>query len=70
LTQAALAERAGVSVATIGALEEDRRRRPYPNTVAVLAEALGLSAEERSALQAACRFAATYLSCPRNGINR
>jgi transcriptional regulator with XRE-family HTH domain len=48
-----LAERAGVSVATIGALEEDRRRQPYPHTVAALAEALGLSAGERAALQAA-----------------
>ncbi|HET6316806.1 MAG TPA: helix-turn-helix domain-containing protein, partial [Chloroflexota bacterium] len=52
LTQELLAERAGVSVATIAALEEGLRRRPYPNTVAALAEALGLSAEERAALQA------------------
>jgi transcriptional regulator with XRE-family HTH domain len=48
-----LAERAGVSLATIEALEGDRRRQPYPHTVVALAEALGLSAGERAALQAA-----------------
>src|SRR6266536_3126683 len=53
ITQEALAERAGVSLATIEALEEARRRQPYPHTVAALAEALGLSADERAALQAA-----------------
>ncbi|HET6320209.1 MAG TPA: helix-turn-helix domain-containing protein, partial [Chloroflexota bacterium] len=52
-SQETLAERAGVSVATIGALEEDRRRQPYPHTVAALAEALGLCEDERAALQAA-----------------
>jgi transcriptional regulator with XRE-family HTH domain len=52
LTQEVLAERAGLSVATIGALEEDRRRRPYPNTVVALAEALQLGPDERAALQA------------------
>jgi len=53
ITQEALAERAGVSLATIEALEGDRRRQPYPHTVVALAEALGLSADERAALQAA-----------------
>jgi predicted ATPase/transcriptional regulator with XRE-family HTH domain len=53
LTQEVLAERAGVGVATIAALEEDRRRRPYPNTMAALAEALELEPDERAALQAA-----------------
>ena len=52
MTQEVLAERAGVSVATIAALEEDRRRRPYPNTMAVLVEALQLAPDERAALQA------------------
>jgi predicted ATPase/DNA-binding XRE family transcriptional regulator len=41
-SQEALAERAGVSVATIGALEEGRRRRPHPGTLAALAAALGI----------------------------
>src|SRR6266545_7821430 len=53
MTQEVLAERAGVSVATIAALEEDRRRRPYPNTMAALAEALELGPDERAALHAA-----------------
>ena len=52
LTQEGLAERAGVSVATIGALEEGLRRRPYPHTVAALAQALTLSVDEREALEA------------------
>jgi predicted ATPase/transcriptional regulator with XRE-family HTH domain len=45
-----LAERAGVSVATIGALEEGQRRRPHPHTLAALADALELSSEERALL--------------------
>jgi predicted ATPase/transcriptional regulator with XRE-family HTH domain len=45
-----LAERAGVSVATIGALEEGLRRRPHPHTLAALADALGLSSDERARL--------------------
>ncbi|MBV9324552.1 MAG: XRE family transcriptional regulator [Chloroflexi bacterium] len=49
LTQERLAERAGVSVATISALEEGLRRRPYPNTLRVLAEALELSQDQRAA---------------------
>jgi hypothetical protein len=39
-----------VSVATIGALEEDRRRRPYPSTVAALAAALSLAPAEHGLL--------------------
>jgi predicted ATPase/transcriptional regulator with XRE-family HTH domain len=50
LSQEALAERAGLSAQAIGALETGKRRRPYPNTVAALADALGLSEIERVAL--------------------
>jgi predicted ATPase/DNA-binding XRE family transcriptional regulator len=50
LTQEALAERAGVSVATIGAIEEGQRRRPYPHTLRALADSLELSAADRAAL--------------------
>jgi predicted ATPase len=50
LTQEALAERASVSVATVGALEEGQRRRSYPSTLAALADALGLSKDERARL--------------------
>ena len=41
LSQEALAERAGLSTQAIGALETGKRRRPYPHTVALLADALG-----------------------------
>ncbi|CAN5595836.1 hypothetical protein BH23CHL2_BH23CHL2_11880 [soil metagenome] len=47
LTQAELAERAGLSVKAISALESGRRRRPYPSTVRALSDALGLSESER-----------------------
>lgn len=50
LSQEALAERAGLSVQAVGALETGKRRRPYPHTVAVLADALELSIEDRGVL--------------------
>src|SRR5829696_6939872 len=50
LSQEALAERSGLSVQAIGALETGKRRRPYPHTVAALANALGLTERERAAL--------------------
>jgi predicted ATPase/transcriptional regulator with XRE-family HTH domain len=50
LTREGLAERAGLSVATLAALEGGQRRSPYPNTVVTLAEALGLSGDERGGL--------------------
>jgi predicted ATPase/transcriptional regulator with XRE-family HTH domain len=50
LTQEGLAERAGLGVATIGALEEGRRRRPYPSSASALAEALALAPADRTAL--------------------
>ncbi|MBV9359413.1 MAG: helix-turn-helix domain-containing protein [Chloroflexi bacterium] len=49
LSQEALAERAGLAPAAVSALERGVRRRPYPHTVAALAEALGLPAAERAA---------------------
>jgi transcriptional regulator with XRE-family HTH domain len=52
LTQAALAERAGLSQEAIGALERGTRRAPHRETVALLAEALRLSSAERSVLEA------------------
>jgi predicted ATPase/transcriptional regulator with XRE-family HTH domain len=55
LSQAALAERAGVDLATVKAIERDRRRRPHPHTLARLAEALGLAPAERDALLALAR---------------
>lgn len=53
LTQAELAERAGISDKAIGALESGRRQRPYPSTIRALADALGLSEEQRAELLAA-----------------
>lgn len=53
LTQEELAGRAGLTSNAISDLERGRRRRPYPHTVRSLADALGLSEEERAALVAA-----------------
>jgi transcriptional regulator with XRE-family HTH domain len=50
LTREVLAERAGVSLATLSVLEAGQRRRPYPSTVVALAEALGLASEDRARL--------------------
>ncbi|GAB2921838.1 XRE family transcriptional regulator [Micromonospora polyrhachis] len=55
LTQEQLAERAGLSTNAISALERGARRRPYPSTIRALAEALGLSAEERVELERVMR---------------
>jgi predicted ATPase/DNA-binding XRE family transcriptional regulator len=51
LSQEILAERARVSVKAVGALERGERRAPYRETVALLAEALDLSADERRLLE-------------------
>jgi len=52
-SQEALAERAGMSIETIGALERGARRSPYRQTVTALAEALHLGPDERSRLEVA-----------------
>src|SRR5579859_3789505 len=52
LTQEALAERAGVSVPTITALERGVSRTPRRDTLRLLADALQLSGEERAYLDA------------------
>jgi predicted ATPase/transcriptional regulator with XRE-family HTH domain len=49
LSQEILAERAGISVASIAAYERNRRRRPYPHTLMALASALGLTSDEQAA---------------------
>jgi predicted ATPase/DNA-binding XRE family transcriptional regulator len=53
LTQEELASRSGLSAVAVSALERGERRRPYPHTVRSLADALGLSEDERAALLAA-----------------
>ena len=53
LTQEELAARAALTPNAISALERGARKHPYPHTVRSLADALGLSEEERSSLLAA-----------------
>src|SRR5262249_26869234 len=55
LTQEELAEHAGLSLRGISDLERGARRAPRKETVQLLAEALHLSAAERSLLEAAAR---------------
>lgn len=55
LTQEELAERSGISVDAISALERGRRLRPHPSTVRFLAAGLGLSEAEQALLFAASR---------------
>jgi DNA-binding SARP family transcriptional activator/DNA-binding XRE family transcriptional regulator len=53
LTQRQLADRSGLSVATVRDLEQGRRRRPRPGSLDALAQALGLDAQQSAALVAA-----------------
>ena len=53
LSQEALSERARLSSSAVSALEAGRRTAPRPATVALLADALALSAVDRTALLAA-----------------
>jgi predicted ATPase/DNA-binding XRE family transcriptional regulator len=58
LSQEALAERARMSPDGISALERGFRRSPHRETIALLAGALGLGAEERREFESAARSAA------------
>jgi tetratricopeptide (TPR) repeat protein/transcriptional regulator with XRE-family HTH domain len=53
LSQEELAKRSGLSVRAIGDIERARTRVPHPGTVRRLAEALGVSGEERGEFYAA-----------------
>jgi len=57
LSQEALAERAAISTQAISALETGLRKAPYPKTVALLADALGLDNARRSQLADAATLA-------------
>ena len=54
LSQEGLAERAGLSVRAISALERGQRHQPHPHTLRQVATALRLSAAERVPLTCAC----------------
>jgi len=60
LTQAALAERAGLSERAVNDLERDPHRTPRLETVTLLAETLGLSPDDRAQLLAAARPEGTH----------
>ena len=51
LSQEALAERAGMSVQGLSLLENGKRQAPYRSTVALLAQAMGLSPDETARLE-------------------
>lgn len=55
LTQAELAERTRISVRSVSDMERGVSRWPHRDTVALLADALSLSAPERTALETAAR---------------
>lgn len=63
LAQETLADRARLSVETISALERGVRQKPYLETIALLADALGLSSLEQAALE---RAATRRIFAPRN----
>ncbi|MDO9495579.1 MAG: tetratricopeptide repeat protein [Nocardioides sp.] len=54
-SQEQLAAQAGLSANAIGALERGERKRPYPDTLRRLAEALGLDEDARASWSAALR---------------
>ncbi|MDQ3524731.1 MAG: helix-turn-helix domain-containing protein [Chloroflexota bacterium] len=66
-SQEELAERAGLSANAVGALERSERKRPYPDTIRRLAEALGLSDDARSAFAAASRAGGSAAFEPAGG---
>jgi non-specific serine/threonine protein kinase len=55
LTQEALAERAHLSARTVSDLERGNNQRPRPDTLALLADALGLADPERARFERATR---------------
>jgi transcriptional regulator with XRE-family HTH domain/tetratricopeptide (TPR) repeat protein len=66
LTQEALAERSGVSVPGIGALERGVNQAPWRETALALADALGLDPDEREQFLAARRRSTPLVKSRRN----
>jgi tetratricopeptide (TPR) repeat protein/transcriptional regulator with XRE-family HTH domain len=58
-SQEELSARSGLSARAIGMIEAGRTRRPYPRSVRVLADALGLAAADRAALLRAAGLGGT-----------
>jgi len=57
MSQEVLAERSGMSASAVGALERGSRRAPYRDSVARLADALGLKGPERTEFEGSARRA-------------
>jgi tetratricopeptide (TPR) repeat protein len=72
LTQEALSEASGISVAAINTLEGRRRRAPRPETISAFAKALDLSPGDRQLLELAARQAAAQQAAitSRNAVPR
>ena len=64
LTQAELAERAGISVRALSDLERGLKYRPHKDTVQLLADALQLAADERTVFEAAARVLGSSAPSP------
>jgi transcriptional regulator with XRE-family HTH domain len=58
LTQEELARKSGLSVRAVADMERGRTTRPYPRSVALLGEALGLAGEDLTGLLRAARTGA------------
>jgi predicted ATPase/DNA-binding XRE family transcriptional regulator/Tfp pilus assembly protein PilF len=63
-TQAELADRAGISERSVSDLERGVSRRPYPDTLKRLAEALALTPDQTTAVLAAARTAPSERTVP------
>ncbi|HEY1977679.1 MAG TPA: helix-turn-helix domain-containing protein [Candidatus Baltobacteraceae bacterium] len=68
IPQETLAERAGLSVETISALERGARQKPYLDTIAQLSRALDLSTDDRAELERAASRRSAIPAVPVNNL--
>src|ERR1700677_1102682 len=68
IAQETLSESARLSVETISALERGARQKPYLDTIALLAEALGLSAADRAEMERAASRRADPVQLPAHNL--